>query len=346
MTRRRLITLGIVLALVVALAAGWWVSTRIARPSVAVVKAVTQTLDVAVTAAGTLTPAASASVTAPTQGTLGTVVVSDGQQVEAGQLLATMDAAPLDAAVAQDQAQLAGARAMPTSTTRLRQARDTAIHAAQLALDIAKANRDRADIKAPAAGIVQFASLSLAPGLPPLYTTASGSLVTAGLTLFTVVTPDSLRFDAAVDEADIAGVQVGQQATVTLDAFPGRPFTGTVEAIHPAATATSTGGVAFTTTIRLDAGDARLLAGMTGDTTIGTSSVPDALVVPVQAVSVGGGDRTVWRIADGVAHRVTVEIGPSTDTLTQVVAGLSAGDEVAMTNLTALTEGAGVDVQR
>lgn len=106
------------------------------------------------------------TVTAPTSGVLQSVAVTDGQQVEQGQLLGTMDAQPLDQALAQAEAQYAAARAMATGTDRLNRARDAATHSAQLAVDIARANRDKAELKAPAAGTVQFASLSLAPGLP------------------------------------------------------------------------------------------------------------------------------------------------------------------------------------
>ena len=344
MTRRRILTAVIILGLVVALAVGWWVSTQASRPKVAIAAATSQTLDVVVTAKGTIAAAHAATVTAPTNGVLATVAVTDGQQVTQGDVLGTLDPQPLDQALAQAEASYAAARAMPTGSTRLNNARDAATHAAQLAVDGARADRAKAELRAPASGTVQFASLALAPGLPPLFTTAAGVSVSAGMTLFTVTGPDALRFEAAVDEADIAGVQVGQPATVTLDAFAGRPFTGTVEAIRPAATSTATGGVAFTTTINLDAGDARLLTGMTGDADIATQSIPDALVVPVQAVVASGTDRHVWRITDGVAHKVAVEVGPSSDTLTQVTTGLSAGDQVATTNLTALTEGGPADV--
>lgn len=344
MTKRRIITIVVLVALAAALAGGWWFSTQAARPKVATATAASQTLDVVVTSQGTMAAATASTITAPSTGVLQTVAVTDGQQVAAGDLLATMETQPLDQALAQAQAQYAAARAMPTGTDRLNHARDAATHAAQLSVDIAKTHRDRAELRAPVAGTVQLASLSLAPGLPALFTTASGASVTAGMTLFTIVSPDALRFEAAVDEADIAGVQVGQAATVTLDAFAGRPFTGTVEAIRPAAVATSTGGVAFTTTITLDAAGARLLTGMTGDADIATDSIPNALVVPVQAVVTDGSSRAVWRLENGVAHKVAVEVGPSTDTLTQVTSGLAAGDMVATTNLTALKEGGTADV--
>lgn len=345
MPKRRLIALVAVAAVVLALVLGWVYSNSASRLQISAATASTTQLDVTADAQGTVAASAANTVTAPTSGVLARIHVADGATVKAGQSLATMDDAPMRNAVAQAEAQLAAARAMPTGTDRLRSARDASIHAAQLSLDLARDNVDRAELKSPSDGTVQYASLSLAPGLPALFTTAPGASVSQGMTLFTVVDPGALRFEAAVDEADIARVEPGQKASVTLDAHPGTTFNGTVEAIRPAASSTSTGGVAFTTTIKVDAGTSRLLTGMTGDARIATASVPNALAVPVQAIVVEGSQHSVWRVADGVAHKVAVGVGPSTDTLTQITSGLAEGDRVATSNTMTLTEGAKVDVR-
>lgn len=343
--KRRIITIAVVAALALALVGGWWWSAQAARTVVVPATATVQTLQVTVNAKGTVTPSAQANVTAPASGTLASVAATDGQHVDAGQFLGTLDLAPLDQTVAQAEAQLAAARAMPTGTDRLNAARNAAIHAAQLALEQARGNRGKAELKAPVAGTVQFTSLSLAPGMPALFTTAPGVAVTQGMTLFTVVDPASLRFDAQVDETDIAGIKAGQTASVTLDAFAGQPLTGRVQSIRPVAVTTATGGVAFTTVVAVDPAGRTLMNGMTGDVDIATASIPDALVLPVQAVVSDGAKRSVWRIANGVVHRTDVSVGPATDTLIQITGGLDAGAQVATTNLTSLTEGARVDVR-
>lgn len=340
--KRRTLTIAVIAALVLALAGGWWFSTQYARTTVATATASNQTLIVTVTAKGTVTPDTQATVTAPVAGTLASVAVTDGQAVDAGQVLGTMDAAPLDRAVAQAEAQYAAARALPTGSDRLNRSRDAATHAAQLALDQARADRERAELKAPVAGTVQFTSLSLAPGLPALFTTAAGVAVTQGMTLFTIVDPASLRFDAQVDESDIAGVAVDMPASVHLDSFADTAFTGTVESVRPVAVSTSTGGVAFRTVIRVDRAGKALMNGMTGEADIATAALPDALVVPVRAVVSDGSKRYVWVVDGDTVRRADVSVGPSTDTLTQVTGGLDAGVRVATTNLTDLTEGARV----
>jgi len=43
-----------------------------------------------------------------------------------------------------------------------------------------------------------------------------------------------------VDEADVAGVKVGQTATIKVEAYPDHPFTGRVRKVYPKATSTTT----------------------------------------------------------------------------------------------------------
>ena len=345
MTKRRLVAGLVATAVLVALAAGWAVSQSSGRTSVTTATASTQTLALRVTAPGRLEAPTAVTVAAPTSGTLASVAVRDGQQVPAGQVLATLDAAPLDLAVAQAQAQASAARAMPTGTDRLNTARTHAIAAADAALAQARDHRARAELKAPAAGTVSLMSLSLMPGGAPVYQTQAGASVSPGLALFTIVDAASVRFAAQVDEADIAGVQVGQQAEITLDAFPQRTFTGTVDLVRPTAQTTSTGGIAFGVLVALAPSDARLFTGMTGDAALELSAVPDALVVPAQAVVTEGGKRSVWKVVDGRVTKVAVSVGATSDTLVQLTAGVAAGDIVATSPLSALKERDAVHVR-
>lgn len=345
MNKRRIVTLVIVVAVLAALVAGWALSQRAGRAGITTATVQARDLKVGAAASGRLTAPLAASVSAPSAGTLATVPVADGQHVEAGQVLATLDAGPLDLAVTQAEAQLAAARAMPTGTQRLTNARAAAIRSAEASLRAARDSRGRAQVTAPVAGTVQFTSLSLVPGTPPLFQTHAGASVTAGMPLFTIVDLTQLRFEAQVDESDVAGVQPGQRCTVTLDSYPGRPFSGTVESVRTASVTTSTGGTAFPVACTVDAAGARLFVGMTGDATVDTETITGALVVPAQAVVAEGGEHHVWRIEGDTARRTRVIVGATTDTLAQITSGLSAGDVVATGNVTGLADGASVDVR-
>ena len=118
----------------------------------------------------------------------------------------------------------------------------------------------------------------------------------------TLVDPDRLAFEAAVYETDIALVAKGQAATVSLDSFVERIFTGRVTRIKTAAQSTGSGTVAFGVRVSFASGDARLFTGMSGSTDIEVEAIPDALSVPIESVLTDGG-RTItleaWSTLDG-----------------------------------------------
>jgi HlyD family secretion protein len=95
---------------------------------------------------------------------------------------------------------------------------------ARASLNQALTNLSHATITAPIDGIVVQRSVDV------------GQTVAASLsspTLFQIVGDlAKMRVSAAVDESDIAKVRVGQKADVTVDAFPGRRFSGTVEQVR------------------------------------------------------------------------------------------------------------------
>lgn len=341
MKKRRIITGIVVVAAIGAIIAGWVFSLQNSKVTVGSVEAATGTLAVTVAASGKLVAPNAVTVSAPTSGTLATVRVSDGQAVKKGDLLATMDVAPLDLAVTRAEAELAAARALPTGTTRLNESRNAATKAAEAALDAARSDRTDARIKAPASGSVQLtASLQDSS----VKQARDGASVSAGTTLFTIVDLSKLQFEAQVDEADIAGVEPKLAAEVTLDSFPAGVFPGKVKSVGAVSVTTTTGGIAFPVLITLDAPGVRLLAGMSGDARIDIATVEGALVIPANTIIVDGTQRFVWRIENGKVHRTPVQIGASSDTQAQVTSGLEQGDVLATGNLTELVDGASVNV--
>jgi RND family efflux transporter MFP subunit len=206
-----------------------------------------------------------------------------------------------------------------------------AVTATSKALTLAEKNLAAAELTAPFDGVVTFHG-----------TVEKGAGATPGVALFTVVDPTRMEFRAQVFETDIAAVSVDQAASVTLDAFPD-PFTGTVARVQASPETTGTGSIAFPVRVRFDGGDARLFQGMSGAADIAVKSIPDALVVPVEAVLSQGAGRTVFVLgADDVVHARTVTVGASTDTLAQVLTGLAAGDRVVTTGASGLADGQSV----
>lgn len=140
------------------------------------------------------------------------------QQLDAAQAAydaarAQLDAVRKQAAAAGSQV-TASAAALTGATARLA--------AAQAAADAARLNLSYTVITAPAAGVVAKRSAE------------AGSLVNVGQTLMSIVPESAVWVTANLKETELQHVQVGQKASFTVDAYPGRRFTGTVESLSPA----------------------------------------------------------------------------------------------------------------
>ena len=114
-----------------------------------------------------------------------------------------------------------------------------------------------------------------------------GQTVAASLntpTLF-VITDDlaRMRIEAAVSEADVGGVTEGQTVNFTVDAFPRRPFKGTVQQVRFAPT-TNQNVVTYTTIVGVDNAELKLRPGMTANASIVIAERKNALRVPNAAL--------------------------------------------------------------
>jgi len=279
-------------------------------------------------------------------------------QATLAQLLAAQDttAAVAAAKVAKDQAWAGYLAALAqqsqldkaSSTSAADSSADAGVAAARAALDYAIDNLGNAELRAPMDGTVLFNSatggISLG-GASGAGKPTVGSAVSPASAPFSIVYFDSLLFNAQVDEADVAKVKEGQAVYITLDAIPAETFETVVERIDRTSVLTPTGGTAFPVLMRLrDAGD-RVLLGMNGSVDIEIDTVQNAVTVPVEAVLDDAGESYVFVVRGGKVERVHVVTGRLTDTRAQILEGLVAGDDVAVSGLTELVDGASVKVK-
>lgn len=153
-------------------------------------------------------------------------LASDGASTKADrdQALANLNVAKATVAQAQSDAnstlaQLGGSLDGP-------EANQPAIQEATLALNNAQRNLDLTQVKAPMAG-----------KLANVDTLQVGDELAAGTTAVALVAVDTPWAVANIKETDLDGVEVGSAATVTIDAFPGKKWTGKVQAIGSATAA-------------------------------------------------------------------------------------------------------------
>jgi HlyD family secretion protein len=96
-----------------------------------------------------------------------------------------------------------------------------------------------------------------------------------------------IKVSTNVDEIDIGKIKIGQPATITVDAFPEREFTGSVTNIFPQGRSSGQGLINFIAIVEVDNAGGQLLGNMTANVRIQTDSIKDVLLVPLAATRAG-----------------------------------------------------------
>jgi len=145
-------------------------------------------------------------------------------------------------------------------------------------------------------------------------------------TTFTITDPKSLDFKMEIDEADIGQIKIGQSVSVSLDSFPNENLKLTVSKIDFVSHMTSSGGNAFYVSATFsEQKDYRV--GMSGNADIIIASRPNTL--SIQSTDIFDNNYVYVKAVDGFVKR-KLNLGLQSDTLAQVLSGLSAGDTVAI----------------
>lgn len=323
----------------------------------------------AVTATGTLNPVVNVQVGSQISGNIEKLLVDFNSPVKAGQVVAEIDPAVFKAALLQAQGDLDNANAalelaqvnqkrigelvqkQNSSQSELDQANAT-LHQAQAnvkikegALQKAKVDLEHCTITSPIDGIVISRSVDV------------GQTVAASLSapvIFTIANDlTKMQIDAAVAEADIGTVEVGQKVDFTVDAFPRRTFHGDVLQVRNAPT-TIQNVVTYDTVIGVTNADLKLKPGMTANLSIVGAERANVLKIsnaalrfrppsapPPPQPSGSPGPRPHGRSADPPTERtvyllhgsnlapVQIKTGISDGIFTEVLDGLKEGDRVA-----------------
>src|SRR5437867_4946182 len=228
-----------------------------------------------------------------------------------------------NAAVVNAQNGLGSAQASLARTAAAPRAFDiaaayAAVLGAQAAGQQAQANLDAATLRAPSAAIVAQVNNRVGEQLAP----AGAFMVLQNVSAFVV--------RVTVGESAIALLEVGQPATVTIDALgKATALSGRVTAIDPGATV-QLGIPVYGADVTLDAPDPRVRAGMSGTASVVVASKPDALVVPAVAIRSQGGRRSVQVLREGKLVDIEITVGISADGMTEIASGLREGDRVVV----------------
>lgn len=160
-----------------------------------------------------------------------------------------------------------------------------------------------------------------------------GSTVWSGFPIGEIPELSSMQVEAFVLEADAGGIAEGQEATVVVEAHPGREFSGKVLKVEPMAKPRFRGSPVqyFGVTLSLDETDVSVMKpGARVRATITLEKSASAIAVPRQAIFDRDGKRIVYRLNDGKFEPVEVELGSASVGAIVVKKGLEPGDEIAL----------------
>jgi HlyD family secretion protein len=252
-----------------------------------------------VTATGQLDPVINVQVGSQISGTIQKLLVDYNSTVKSNQIIAQIDPASYQMAVLKAEADLANAKAnlnlntvqahreemlytnnlvsasdFDTAEAQRMQA-DAQMKSSEAALASAKVDLSRCTIYAPVDGVVISRNVDVGQTVAASFSTPTLFVIANDLT--------KMQIDALVSEADVGGVQLGQNVNFGVDAYPYRVFHGKVTQIRYGAL-TNQNVVNYDTVIAVDNSDMKLLPGMTANVSIITAQRENAVRVPNAAL--------------------------------------------------------------
>jgi HlyD family secretion protein len=253
-------------------------------------------------ASGAVQPDTTVEVKSKASGEILELAVETGQVVKRGDLMVRVDPRIPRNAVAQAQADLEVAQARLTNASSQRRRADELFKSqsiteqeheqalldyananaevirAKVALDNARDQLDDTNVRAPINGTIIEKQVERGQVISSPTNDVGG-----GTVLLRMADLNLVQVRTLVDETDIGKIQAGQRATVTVDAFPNRPFSGRVLKIEPQAQ-TEQNVTMFPVLVRIENKDGLLRPGMNSEVEIHVGRRDDVLAVPSAAL--------------------------------------------------------------
>jgi RND family efflux transporter MFP subunit len=299
-----------------------------------------QPIERTITAVSTFEPVARVLVAAQEEGVVTAVRVREGDRVAAGSVVVELDDREILAELAEAEANLDEAAA---NLGRVQSLHATGLAAAQ-ELDTASARQRVAEarvdalktrlsftrITAPVAGVVTSRQVEV------------GDLASPRAPLLELAAGRGLLLRVPVSELDVVRLSQGDRAEVTVDALPGLVLESHIQRIFPAADPVSR---QVTVELRVDAAPPAVRYGFLARAHLVLERIPDAMVVPEQALQRGAdGSAFVWIVDGAVARMRAVDVGHRFGDRAVVTAGIQEDDQVVVEGVARLREGAAVTV--
>jgi len=196
-------------------------------------------------------------------------------------------------------------------------AQEASVESASASEAAAYAALEKTILRSPIVGVVTAKNVEV------------GEIVAANTPAVSVMSQGVYKIEASVAESDIANIQVGNKADVTLDAYQDAHFEAEVVAVDPAEVIIE-GVPTYKVTLAFIKKDERIRSGMTANTDIITAKVSEAILIPSRALYSRDGERYV-KVSDGkggvIERAVSIGIKDGEGN-TQITSGVNEGDVI------------------
>lgn len=276
------------------------------------------------TYSGTVEESSETALSFAVAGTIQQINVNTGNQVRAGQLIATINSSSYKSSYKAAQASLEQAE---DAYQRMKELYDkgslpeikwieiqSKLQQAQSMEEVARKNLEDCNLYAPFSGVIAEK------------TAESGQNTVPGMPVVKLVAVNQLKVKVAVPETEIANISMAQPAQIQVPALNGRKYEGSVIEKGIVANPLSR---SYEVKIKVNNIDKDLMPGMVTEVSLSDSETNAQFIIPAQIVQLDEKNQTfVWINENGTAKRRFISCGDYTATGVVVLSGLSNGDEI------------------
>ena len=298
-----------------------------------------QTISDRISLPGEVSPWVVLKVPAELPGTITAKHITEGQRLDKGALLATVDARDAQNSLKATQANYAAAAA---TLERLQGLYDKQLATrSQLDDAIARVDSLKANLNLDALRVKRGRIRTSMPGLVNHVYVEVGQYVGMGDPVAEIIQMDRVKVRVGIPESDVEAVRKIDTFSVRIDALGGRIFEGRK---HYLSRTADPGARLYDLQIEVPNPDHAILPDMFVRVEIVKRQASDALAVPLFSVSRSDGGNYVFVVEDGVAKRHPVVLGIQEGWIVEVAEGLSAGQAVVVVGQRDLQDGEAVNV--
>jgi len=300
-----------------------------------------QQLEISLIKTGSVTPFKEAKVLSATSGIIRELRFNLGDHVSEGQILAVMDSRALQLDLQKSESNVKRLKNDLNTYTELLQGkaatqekvntvRQDYIDAVSQSGQYRKQLSD-ASVKAPTSGIIATKPVE------------QGVFVNAAADIGTIVNLTKVKIEVTVTENEVYQIVQGQDVKISVDAYPGKNFTGKVTFISPQADETHSYTVEITAT---NNEQTLLRSGTFVYTDFSKKTTQNILLIPREALTESTKDASVYVVQNNVVRKRAITTGAEMKGMIQVTKGLNKGEIVVTSGQINLKEGTPVSVSK